>query len=80
MSNKIFIIKNEDHGIIALYNDLEKAKEELKEIYKKTIDFKFYKYQINVYELVDNEYTITNVKYTYYFDDFIKWMNGNPEL
>jgi hypothetical protein len=33
MSNKIFVIKN-DTGIVAFYADLEKGKNELKNIYK----------------------------------------------
>lgn len=70
MSNKIFVIKN-DTGIVAFYADLEKAKNELKNIYKITIDFKYYDYEINVYDLVDNEYKITNVSYTYCFDNFL---------
>jgi hypothetical protein len=70
MSNKIFVIKN-DRGIVAFYADLEKAKNELKNIYKATIDFKYFDYEINVYDLVDNEYKITNVSYTYRFDNFL---------
>jgi len=67
--NKIFVIKN-DNGIIAFYNDLEKAKNELKKIYNKTTDFKHYCYEINVYKLIDNEYIMTTLKYTYEFDKF----------
>ncbi len=70
MTDNIFVIKNEDDGIIKFYNDLEKAKNELKNIFKKTCDFKHYCYEINVYNLVDNEYIITNVSYTYKFDNF----------
>jgi hypothetical protein len=69
MSNQIFVIKN-DRGIVAFYSDLEKAKNELKNIYKITADFKDYDYEINVYDLVENEYKITNVRYTYCFDKF----------
>ena len=29
MSNQIFVINNEDDGIIAFYSDLEKVKDEL---------------------------------------------------
>ena len=69
MLNKIFVIKN-DKGIVGFYSDLEKAKNELKNIYKITIDFKYYDYEINVYDLLDNEFKITNVSYTYHFDNF----------
>jgi hypothetical protein len=69
MSNKIFVIHN-DTGIVAFYADLEKAKNELKHIYEKTTDFKYYGYEINVYDLVDNEYKLTNISYTYRFDNF----------
>jgi hypothetical protein len=69
MSNKIFVIKN-DTGIISFYDDLEKAKNDLKKIYEMTADFKFYEYKINVYDLVDNKYELTNVSYTYRFDVF----------
>lgn len=48
MSETLFIIKNET-GIISLFDNLEKAKNELKNIYKKTIDFKHYGYEINGY-------------------------------
>lgn len=67
MSNQLFVIKNND-GIYALYIDLEKAKNELKNIYNRTPNYKDYCYQINVYDLVDNEYIITNITYTYIFD------------
>jgi hypothetical protein len=70
MSDNIFVIKNECDGIIKFYIDLEKAKNELKQIYEKTCDFKHYCYEINVYKLVDNEYIITNISYTYRFDMF----------
>ena len=66
MSHKIFVIKN-NYGITGFYDNLEKAKNELKKIFKQTVDFKHYKYEINVYELVENEYLI----YTYEFDQFL---------
>lgn len=71
MSNTIFIIKN-NYGIIAIYDNLEKAKNELKNIYNRTPDYKQYCYQINVYNLVNDEYIITNITYTYNFDMFSK--------
>jgi hypothetical protein len=71
MSNEIFVIKNDD-GIVAFYNHLEKAKNELKKIYDKSLDYKHYYYEINVYTLIDNEYIITDVSYTYSFDIFTK--------
>ena len=67
MSNQLFVIKNND-SIYALHIDLEKAKNELKNIYNRTPNYKDYCYQINVYDLVDNEYIITNITYTYIFD------------
>ena len=60
MSNKIYVIKNDD-GIVAFYADLEKAKNELKKICNITVDFKFYGYEIIVYDLLDDEYKLTNV-------------------
>ena len=69
MLHNIFVIKN-NTGIVAFYSDLEKAKNELINIYKRTIDYKYYDYEINVYDLVNNEYKITNVNYTYRFDNF----------
>ena len=71
MSNKIFVIKNEKDGIIAFYSTLEKAQNELKKIYKTIFNFKHDYYEINVYDLVDNEYILTNISYTYYFDTFL---------
>ena len=70
MSTKLFVIKNENDGVIAFYAELEKAKSALKSIYDTTINFKYCDYEINVYDLVDDEYMITNVSYTYRFDRF----------
>jgi len=70
MTDNIFVIKNEYDGIITFYNDLEKAKTALTKIYEKTSDFKHYCYEIDVYNLVDNEYIITNLSYTYNFGNF----------
>jgi hypothetical protein len=61
-----------DYGIGGLYTDLEKAKNELKMIYNRLPDYKIYGYRINVYDLVEDEYVITNVSYTYSFDIFYK--------
>ena len=72
MSNnkQLFVIKNENDGAVAFYTELEKAKGALKSIYNETADFKIYNYEINVYDLIDDEYVITNVSYTYRFDIF----------
>jgi len=67
MDQCIYVIKNEDEGIIALFNDLERAKEELKHIYQKTPDYKHYHYEIHVYALTQKEYKPTNTFYTYHF-------------
>ena len=69
MSNTIFIIKN-NYGIIAIYDNLEKAKNELKNIYNRTIDYKYEDFHIGIYNLIDNEYTQSKIIYTYYFDNF----------
>ena len=65
MSSKLFVIKNEKDGVIAFYAELEKAKSALKSIYDEAIDFKYYDYEIGVYELIDGEYVKSNVGYTY---------------
>jgi len=70
MSNKIYVIENDD-CIISFYVDLEKAKYELKRIYEITSDSTYWGYVINVYDLVDNEYKLTNIRYTYQFDTFL---------
>ena len=72
MSNKIYVIENDD-CIILFYVDLEKAKYELKRIYEMTADSTYCGcgYVINVYDLVDNEYKLTNIRYTYQFDTFL---------
>lgn len=70
MSNKIFVITN-FQGIVSFYADLEKAKNELKNIHDTTHDFKHYSYEINVYILIDNTYINTDEKYIYYLDNFI---------
>ncbi|NDC83963.1 hypothetical protein EB093_09965 [bacterium] len=67
MDQCIYVIKNEDEGIIALFNDVERAKEELKHIYQKIPDYKHYHYRIHVYTLTHNEYQPTNIIYTYKF-------------
>jgi hypothetical protein len=69
MSNTIFVIKNDD-GIIAFYADLEKAKNELKNIYNRTPDYKYDNYHIAVYNLIDNEYINSQIIYTYTFNHF----------
>jgi hypothetical protein len=71
MSNQLFTIKCND-VIYRLYTDLEKAKNELKNIYKRTPDYKHCGYHISVYNLnlVDNEYIFSNIIYTYTFDKF----------
>jgi hypothetical protein len=66
MPNQLFVIKYND-GIHTMYIDLEKAKNELKNIYNKTSDYKY-----NVYNLFDTEYIIANITYTYNFDVFSK--------
>ena len=70
MSSKLFVIRNDDDGIVAFYTDLEKAKNGLKTIHDITINFRHYCYVICVYDLIDDEYVITNVSYTYSFDTF----------
>ena len=51
---------------------MELAKEELIKIYKKTIDFKYYGYVINEYQLMDKKYIYTKTSYVYNFDKFIE--------
>jgi hypothetical protein len=77
MSNKLFIISrniNDDNSIICygIYTNLEIAKSNLKTIYKKTPDYKHYGYKIEVYELIESEYHLTNKVYTYQFDKFVE--------
>lgn len=69
MSKKIYIIKNLT-DIIGLYDDLEKAKNELKKIYKITVGLKYYEYKIDVYELENNRYKFSKISYTYSFNNF----------
>ena len=70
-SSQIFIISSDENNGIQMYNNLEKAKIELKKIYENTRDYKHYNYKIAVYNLNnENEYIISNIKYTYKFDIF----------
>jgi hypothetical protein len=69
MSNKLFVIKNLT-DVIGFYTDLEKAKNVLKEICNKNLGFKYYEYKINVYDLIDNEYKLTNRSYIYAFNNY----------
>ena len=85
-SNNIYIIKSninfEDDFFDSIYDfkdsyqlifsDLETAKNELKEIFNKTPDFKFYEFKICIYTLRNNRYENTNDIYTYSFDKFTK--------
>jgi len=67
--NNLFVIKN-INGIIALYIDLDKAKNELKNIYNNTIDYKHYCYEIDIYNLINDEYVNTNASFIYVYDVF----------
>jgi hypothetical protein len=69
MSNQLFAIKCND-VIYRLYTDLEKAKNELKNIYNRTPDYKYDNYHIAVYNLIDNEYINSQIIYTYTFNHF----------
>ena len=70
MQNQLFVI-NCDNGTHGFYTNLEKAKQELLIVYNKTPDFKHFGYEIDLYELVNEEYVSTNTSYTYRFDTFI---------
>jgi len=76
LSKQLFVINyniNEDDILFSgIYIDLETAKNELKNIYNKTVDYKYYDYRITVYNLVDKEYKITDKIYTYKFDEFME--------
>jgi hypothetical protein len=74
MSNQLFVIKYNYDSVFGLYIDLEKAKNELKNIYNMKPDYKDYDYRINVYNLFENQYIITNITYTYKFDIFTENM------
>ncbi len=64
MSQQLYIIKN-NNGIIGYYTDIDRAKRVLKRMYDEIVDYRNYGYEINVYNLVDNEYINSNKKYTY---------------
>ena len=55
-----------------IYESLDEAKNELKEIYEQTPDYKYYGYKIMVYELLKDKrkYKFINKIYTYSFDSF----------
>lgn len=82
MSNKLFIISRDindnfldiKNSILCygIYINLEIAKYNLKTIYQKTPDYKYYEYKIQVYELTENEYNLTDKIYIYQFDKFIE--------
>jgi hypothetical protein len=71
MSNILFIINSYDN-VHGFFTDLEKAKDKLKNIYNEISDFKYNDYKISVYNLIDSEYVISNIYYTYIFDKFDK--------
>jgi hypothetical protein len=55
-----------------IFKDLELAKEMLKNIYRTTVDFKYYNYEIKVYKFNNIKYELINESYTYNLDKFIK--------
>jgi hypothetical protein len=55
-----------------IYTDLEIAKRELKNIYNRTADYKYFGYKIMIYTLGENQYKFTNKILTYSFDEFHK--------
>jgi hypothetical protein len=65
----LFIIKYVGHKDIeqvhGIYTDLDKAKEELIEIYETVVDYKYYEYKIEKYELKDKEYIQTGRYYIF---------------
>ena len=69
MSNTLFVITYDD-GVCGFYTTLERAQYELKEIHDKITDYAFFNYRINIYNLVDTEYKITDMCYKYKFDTF----------
>lgn len=69
MSTELYVIKNDD-GICSFYSELENAKEELKKIFNKIPDFKYYGYYINVYHMADGKYIYSKTSYSYSFDKF----------
>lgn len=70
----LFIISYELDEIVCcgIYTDLEIAKKELKNIYNKTTDYKYFGYKIMIYTLDENQYKFTNKILTYSFDEFNK--------
>lgn len=56
----------------SIYTDLEIAKQELKNIYNKTTDYKYFGYKIMIYTLDEKQYKFTNRILTYRFDEFHK--------
>jgi hypothetical protein len=71
MSPQYLFVIQCNEGIYGFYANLDKAKTEMKYIFDKTPDFKDYGYTIIVYELINNEYVITKLNYTYKFDIFL---------
>ena len=75
MDLQIFVI-NSDDGVYGIYTNLDKAKQELINIYKKIpIDFIYSDYKINMYKLVSQEYVITDMYYMYNSGKFKLYSN-----
>lgn len=81
MTNPLYIIQYElahleaDDKIMCsngIFTEMEAAKQELKNIYKKTQDFKYWGYKIMIFHLVENKYIYSNQFITYRFDEFIE--------
>lgn len=70
--SELFVINDENNICFGIYTHLETVKKYLKNIFKKTPDFKHYGYKIQVYNLIGNEYIPANKIYTYSFDKIIE--------
>jgi hypothetical protein len=71
MADQLFIVKNGDN-IHGFYIDLEKAQNKLKQLYTRSSDDNLI---IKIYVLINGEYIITEMNYTYRCNNFIKGMN-----
>jgi hypothetical protein len=65
---QLFIVAHE-HGTNGFYTDLGNAETKMRNLFQTIPTFKYDGYKINVYNLHETEYILTNTYYLYHWKD-----------
>jgi hypothetical protein len=65
---QMFIVTHE-HGTCGFYTDLGSAETKMRHLFQTIHTFKYDGYKINVYNLHETEYILTNTYYLYHWKD-----------